>query len=99
LWKIDACISYKYPKLRELIRATFLWIIWNEINRLIFKGGNGKSIRCLGGSIIALAKYWCSIKDYDYQNSLHFILPSNINLLLVQIIEVLLEIELLEAVV
>jgi hypothetical protein len=61
--------------------------------------GNCKSIRSLGGSIIALAKYWCSSKNDDIQNSLHFMLPSNINLLPVQITEVLLEIEFPETVV
>jgi zinc-binding in reverse transcriptase len=38
LWLIDANIPYKDPKLCELVRGTFLWVIWNERNRLIFKG-------------------------------------------------------------
>jgi zinc-binding in reverse transcriptase len=38
LWLIDANIPYKDPKLCELVRGAFLWVIWNERNRFIFKG-------------------------------------------------------------
>lgn len=38
LWHIDGCIPFKDLKLCELIRSVFLWVIWLERNRLIFKG-------------------------------------------------------------
>jgi hypothetical protein len=62
LWQLEAKIPYKDVKLTELIREAFLWVIWLERNRLIFKGGTIKSIRQLGGSIITLTKHWCQIK-------------------------------------
>jgi hypothetical protein len=58
-----------------------------------------KRFKSLGGSIIALANYWCSIKDLDYQNTLYCMLPSNTSLLSVQITEAFLSLELPEAVV
>jgi hypothetical protein len=57
LWQIEASITYKDPKLCELVRGAFLWIVWNEKNRIIFKGRQVRTIRQLGGSIIALSRY------------------------------------------
>jgi zinc-binding in reverse transcriptase len=57
LWIIDNYIPFKDTNLCEIFRAAILWVIWKERNRLIFHGGICKSIRNLGGSIIALIKY------------------------------------------
>jgi hypothetical protein len=94
LWRIDANIPYKYSKICELIEGALLWIIWKERNRLIFQEGNCKSVTNLGASIIALARYWYLIKGENYQNVLHIILPTNINSLPVQIIDVTIGLEL-----
>jgi hypothetical protein len=77
--KLEAKIPYKDAKLTELISGVFLWVIWLEKNNLTFKGGPIKSIRQLGGSIIALTKHWCQIQGRDYQDNLHNNLPSNVN--------------------
>jgi hypothetical protein len=52
-----------------------------------------KSVRSLGGPIIATARYWCLIKCNDYHNTLHNILPSNISSLSVQITDHILGLE------
>jgi hypothetical protein len=90
-------MPYKDDKLIELIRGACLWIIWLERNRLTFKGGIIKSIRQLGGSVIALAKHWCLIKGKEYQDKLHNILPSNVNSIPMQITDAILGLELIEA--
>jgi hypothetical protein len=77
-----------------LIRGAFLWTIWNERNHLIFQDGNCKILRSLGESIIALLKYWCLIKGSSYLDSLHHILPANVNSLPVQLIRDILKIKL-----
>jgi hypothetical protein len=79
-----------------LIRGVFLWILWNERNRIIFKGGQVRTIRQLGCSIIALSRYWCLLKGNKFLNVLHNILPSNINSLPVQIREITLGLKLSE---
>jgi hypothetical protein len=96
IWQLEASIPYKDSKLCELIRGVFLWIVWNERNRIIFKGGQVRTIRQLGGSIIALSRYWCLLKGNEFLNALHNILPSNINSLPVQIREITLGLTLSE---
>jgi hypothetical protein len=65
-------------------------------NRIIFKGRQVRTIRQLGGSIIALSRYWCLIKCSEFQNTLHNILSLNVSSLSMQIREVTLELELPE---
>jgi hypothetical protein len=43
-------------------------------NKLIFDGGNCKSIRAIGNSIISLAKYWSLRQNDEFQTKLHLIL-------------------------
>jgi hypothetical protein len=62
LWQINAYFPYKVNNICEILKGAVLWVIWNERNRLIFKGGNCKTVRTLGNNIIMLAKYWSQIK-------------------------------------
>jgi zinc-binding in reverse transcriptase len=57
LWELDAQIPYKEPKLCELIRGAFIWVIWNERNRLIFNRGNCNSVIALESSIIIISQF------------------------------------------
>jgi hypothetical protein len=40
----------------------------------------------LGNNIISLTRYWCLKKEEEFQNKLHYILPQDIMLLLVQVL-------------
>jgi zinc-binding in reverse transcriptase len=84
LWIIDNYIPFKDPNLCEMLRTAILWVIWKERNRLIFQWGNCKSLKNLGGSIIALIKYCCQIKGNNYTVILYYVIPSNINALSLQ---------------
>jgi hypothetical protein len=86
--EIDGCIPYKDNNLCEIIRATFLWTIWNERNMIIFQNKVHSSIRLIGNKIIALVKHWCKIKGEGYMDTIHLILPTNVDLLPVQITRV-----------
>jgi zinc-binding in reverse transcriptase len=57
LWTIDYSIPFKDSNLCEIIRGAFLWVIWKERNKIIFQQSNCSSIRSLGSSIIAFARY------------------------------------------
>jgi hypothetical protein len=76
----------------EIIRGAFLWIIWNERNKIIFQNKKHSSIRALENSIISLPKHWCRLKGENYSNNLHMILPTDVHSLSVQITEHLLRI-------
>jgi hypothetical protein len=54
---LDNCVPYKDTIIYEMMREAVLWDLWNERNRLVFEGGNVKSMRTLGGDIISLIKY------------------------------------------
>lgn len=71
----------------EILRGALLWTIWNERNRIIFRGGDCKSIRQLGYSRNSLAKHWFQIKGNEYQAQLHYILPPDVQSLPVQVLE------------
>jgi hypothetical protein len=79
LWIIDNYIPFKDTNLCEILRDAILWVIWKERNILIFQGGNHKSIRTLGGSIIALIKYRCQLKGNNYTDTLHLVISFNTN--------------------
>jgi zinc-binding in reverse transcriptase len=57
LWYVDVNFPYKDENMCELIRGAFLWSIWKEKNRIIFKGGRCKTLRSLGNDIITSARY------------------------------------------
>jgi hypothetical protein len=68
-------------------KGGFLWLIWNEKNKIIFQQTNCRSIRSLDSSIITLARYWCQLKGKQYLENMHIILSYDISLLPVQITE------------
>jgi hypothetical protein len=72
----------------ETIRAAFLSTIWNERNMIIFQNKEHISIRLMGSKIIVLVKHWCKIKGEGYMDTIHLILPTNVDLLPVQITRV-----------
>jgi hypothetical protein len=58
--------------------------------------GDCKIIRTLDSNIIALAKYLSQIKGESCINNLHFIIPSNVTSLPIQIMKETINLELLE---
>jgi hypothetical protein len=46
----------------EVFSNCLLWVLWTEMNRIIFKSGKLGSIRSIGTSLISLATYWCKRK-------------------------------------
>jgi hypothetical protein len=85
LWYID--VSFPYKNLCEVVRGVVIWTIWKERNRLIFEEGNSKNIRALDSNVISLAKYWSLSQGEEFQTNLHLILPTDIILLPVQVLE------------
>jgi zinc-binding in reverse transcriptase len=85
LWNLKNCIPYKDENPCETLRGVVLWILWNEHNRLVFQGGTCKSLRTLGGNLIALLKYWSNIRYKDNLDVIYYIIPPNIDLLPMQL--------------
>jgi hypothetical protein len=56
-------------------------VLWNERNRIIFDGGNSKSLRTLGAMVISLIKYWSQISYTENLDIIYSIIPYNVNLL------------------
>jgi hypothetical protein len=52
---------------------------------IIFQNKEHSSIRLMGSKIIVLVKHWCKIKWEGYMDTIHLILPTNVDLLPVQI--------------
>jgi hypothetical protein len=84
LWFINAFIPYKDENICKMLRGAILWIIWNERNRLIFRGGVCKNIRALGSKNINLIKYWNQLKSNE---NIHLMVPPNVNSPPLQILE------------
>jgi hypothetical protein len=76
---LDNYIPYKDTIICEMMRGAVLWVLWNERNKLIFEGGNIKSVRTLGGDIISLIKCWSQLKYKDKLDTIHFIIPLNVS--------------------
>jgi hypothetical protein len=69
------------------------YLKWKE--HINIQGGSEQN-KQLWGSIIAFISHRCLIKDSEYQNTLHNILPFNVSFLPVYIIDVTLGLELSE---
>jgi hypothetical protein len=87
LWFLDALFPYKNSKVCEVVRGVVLWTLWKERNRIIFEGGNCKTIRALDSNVIYLAKYWSLSQGEEFQTNLYLILPTDIILLSAQVLE------------
>jgi hypothetical protein len=79
-----------------MMRGAVLWVLWNERNKLIFEGGNIKSVRTLGGDIISLIKYWSQLNYKDKLDTIHFIIPLNVSSLPMQLTQGTLSLVLIE---
>jgi hypothetical protein len=70
-----------------LLEEYLFWIMWNERNKRIFQDKTITNLRALDTSIISLVKHWCNIKGSNYVSNLQIILPTNVDLLPMQIQE------------
>jgi hypothetical protein len=53
-------------------------------NYIFFQNKACRTIRSIGNSIIILSKQWYKLREEQYSDNLHLILPHDINLLSVQ---------------
>jgi hypothetical protein len=72
MWNFQGCFFIDYLK-------------WKK--HIIFQDKTHISIRSLDSKIIALAKHWCELKGEGYIELLQLIMPTNVESLSVQIIE------------
>jgi hypothetical protein len=75
LWFIDYCIHLKDKLLIELVRSAVCWILWIERNEVIFQSKTPSKFRSLGLKIIALAKFWSTIRNASHLLKFSLVLP------------------------